>query len=133
MHLHKRGGAPVRIRARWTETQPDQRLLEYAELLRDGAIPSQLPYELSRLADLYKDWPEHIVQRALQQDCLRVIRDKQPRSGRHLMPRIEAILKSVTDAASLRSFAQELLVARRFAAALRQAGQRLAPEVEARE
>lgn len=132
VHLHKRGGAPIRVRAKWTDNpSPEQRLTHYARLILAEAIPSKLPYDLRRLADLYDDWPANTVASALRQDVIRVVRDKQPRSGRHYMPQVERILEDVTDAASLHRFARELLVARQIAAALRQAGERPAPVVEA--
>ena len=132
VHLHKRGGSPIRVRMRWTEVpSPDERITNYAELLLAEAIPSKLPYDLRKLADLYDHWPSETVADALRQDVLRVIRDKQPRSGREYMPQIEEILKSrAIDARSLRVFAEELLIARQIATALRQAGATAAPVTE---
>ena len=132
VHLHKRGGSPVRVRAKWTENpSPDERLIHYAGLMLAEAIPSKLPYDLRTLADLYESWPAETVANALRQDILRMIRDKQPRSGRQYMPQIEEALRSrVTDAASVHRFAEELLVTRQIAGALRQAGERLAPATE---
>ncbi len=124
VHLHKRGGAPIRIRAKWTEN-PDERITRYAHLLLAEAIPGKLPYDLRRLADLYEDWPTETVESAIRQDVIRVIRDKQPRSGRQHMPEIERSLQDrVTNAMSLHRFAEEILVARQIATALRQAGDR---------
>ncbi len=133
VHLHKRGGSPIRVRARWTENpSPEKRMMNYAHLILAEAIPSKLPYELRKLADLYENWPAQTVADALRKDILRIIRDKQPLSGRHAMPQIEEAIKaSVTDATSLHRFAGELLVARQLAASLRQAGERPAQSTEA--
>jgi hypothetical protein len=128
--LHKRGGSPIHVRAKWTE-KLDERLKNYARLILAEAIPGKLPYDLRKLADLYDHWPPDTVATALRSDVLRVIRDKQPRSGRHYMTEIEDALGSVSDSASLHRFARELLVARQVAAASRQAGQRPAPVAEA--
>ncbi len=122
VHLHKRGGAPNRVRAKWSEN-PDERLTRYARLIVAEAIPSKLPYDLRKLADLYQDWPTDTVPKALRQDVLRVICDKQPRSGRQHMLEIESILQTVTNAEALRRFAEGLLVARQIAATQRQAGE----------
>lgn len=130
VHLHKRGGSPTRVRAKWSE-KPSERLTRYAQLILSDAIPSKLPYDLRKLADLYQDWPADTVPQALRQDVLRVIRDKQPRSGRQHMPEIEAILQGVTNAAALHRFAEELLIARRIAAAMRQTAERPAQVTEA--
>jgi CRISPR-associated protein Cmr2 len=130
VHLHKRGGAPIRIRARWIEN-PDEQIRGYAQLILADAIPSKLPYDLRTLADLYKNWPTETATTALRQDVLRMIRDKQPRSGRHHIPRIEEALRTrVTDAANVHRFAEELLVARQIASALQQAGEHPARATE---
>jgi CRISPR-associated protein Cmr2 len=124
VHLHKRGGSPIHVRAKWTENpSPDHRLTTYARLILSEAIPSKLPYDLRKLADLYDNWPPDTVVTALRSDVSRVIRDKQPRSGRRYMAEIENALGSVSDGASLHCFARELLVARQIAASLRQPGQ----------
>jgi CRISPR-associated protein Cmr2 len=132
VHLHKRGGAPIRVRAKWTEDpSPDVRISRYARLILAEAIPSKLPYDLRKLADLYASWPTHTVATALRQDLLRVIRDKQPRSGLQHMTQIEALLNQpASDAAKLRVFAEDLLVARQIATALRQVRERPAPVTE---
>lgn len=135
IHLHKRGGSPIRVRAKWTDT-PDERLIRCARLIRYEAIPGKLPYDLRKLADLYEGWRSTIeddkqtVAAAMKGDVLRVIRDKQPRSGRQHMPEIEGILKAVNGVADLRRFAEELLVARQIASALRQAGEQLTGATE---
>jgi CRISPR-associated protein Cmr2 len=127
VHLRKRGGAPIRLRAKWTDG-PDERIMGYARLMLAGAIPSKLPYDLRKLADIYKNWPPKTVATALRQDVARLIRDKQPRSGRQYMAQIEeTLLTRLTDGSSLRRFAEELLVARQIAAALKQIAGPLAP------
>ena len=131
IHLHKRGGAPIPVRMKWTE-KPDERITRYAHLILAESIPGKLPYDLRNLAKLYEDWPADTVTNAIWQDVIRVIRDKQPRSGRQYMPEIEKALRErIKDAASLHRFAAELLVARQIATALRQAGERLARATEA--
>lgn len=124
VHLHKRGGAPIKVRAKWMEN-PDERITRYAHLFLAEAIPGKLPYDLRRLADLYEGWPTETVERAIQQDMIRVIRAKQPRSGRTHRPEIEKSLQDrVSCAMSLHRFAEELLVARQIATALEQAEDR---------
>jgi CRISPR-associated protein Cmr2 len=130
VHLHKRGGAPIRVRAKWIEG-PEERILRSARLILADAIPGRLAYDLGKLADVYENWSADSVAKALRQDALRIIRDKQPRSGRESLPEIEEVLQVVDGAGALRRFARELLVARQFAAAARQAGERAVPEVEA--
>ena len=121
VHLHKRGGSPIRVRMKW-ETGPDRVLAELADLIQTDAIPGKLAYDLQNIAVAYENWrrPEE----ALQKDVLRVISAKQPRGQRNAMPRIRQILKErgVNDAAGLRRFVKELLVARQISRANRQAG-----------
>ena len=133
VHLHKRGGSPIRVRAKWTENpSPDERLIHYARLILAEAIPSKLPYDLRKLANLYENWPTETVANAIRQDMSPVIRDKQPRQADSTCPQIEVALRSrVTDDASLHRFAEELLVARQIATALRQAGERPTRATEA--
>lgn len=127
VHLHKRGGAPIKIASAWSE-HPDERLTRYAELIRQEAIPGKLPYDLRNLAEVYEDWTQDTLVQALRADVLRVIRDKQPRAGRRFMKEIEELVHSrLTDAVSLYRFAEELLVARQIAAAMNQASERRVP------
>ncbi len=124
VHLYKRSGVPIKVRARWTENpNPEQRITRYAHLLLAGAIPTKLPYDLRQLAKAYEGWPQETVGYAIRQDVLRVIRDKQPRSGRSHMAEIEKVLTTqIENAESLHRFAKELLIARQMATALGQAG-----------
>ncbi|MBA4192333.1 MAG: type III-B CRISPR-associated protein Cas10/Cmr2 [Planctomycetaceae bacterium] len=121
VHLHKRGGGPIRVRARWTDN-PDGRIQEDAHLLLTQAIPSRLPYNLSRMADVYDGWPPTSVAVAIRRDVLRLIAAKA--GDRAQLNRVaETVRARVNDAASLREFAAELLIARQIATACRQAGE----------
>jgi CRISPR-associated protein Cmr2 len=127
VRLYKRGGAPIKVRVRWTEN-PVERITRYAELILAEAVPGKLPYDLRNLARHYAGWrtetsPEmESATKAIRQDVVRVIRDKQPRSGRKYMPEVEeAIKERLRDATSVQQFAEELLIARQMATTLRQA------------
>lgn len=124
VHLYKRSGAPIRVRGPWAGGL-EERLMRYAEWIRTQAIPSKLPYDLHKLTDVYRNgWSDRkILKEALVADVVRVIRDKQPNSQRHMMGAIEKeACARLVDAASLESFAEELLIARQIAVALSQAG-----------
>jgi CRISPR-associated protein Cmr2 len=124
VHLHKRGGSPIHVRSQWKD-QPDERLTRYAQLIQAEAIPNKLPYDLRQLADVYQNWPTDTLVQALRQDVLRVIRDKQPQAGQSYLGEIRTLVNErLNDAVSLYRFAEELLVARQIATALRQAGER---------
>lgn len=120
VHLHKRGGVPVKMASQWG-TQPDQRLTLYAELIQADALPSKLPYDLQKLAELYRDWPSATVLEAMQRDALRIIADKQPRAGRRYMRQVQHIVQGLADAKALQSFCNELLIARLLAEVFTQA------------
>jgi len=151
VHLHKRGGAPIGVRARWSSGSDnrivlhkgtprerefnlqkfDERLLCFAQLILAEAIPGKLPYDLRQLAEHYKGWrsDQQVIAEAMRSDVLRVIRDKQPRSGKQYMTSIEEISKALVDIADLERFTEQLLVARQIATALRQtAGRSVAAE-----
>ena len=121
VHLHKRGGAPIKMASRW-DTKPEQRLALYAELMQKQALPSKLPYDLMKLIDIYQadGWPEGERLRAMQQDALRIIADKQPRAGRRYMPIIRRIVGEFQAVEQLAQFCEELLIARQMAAAFEQ-------------
>jgi CRISPR-associated protein Cmr2 len=122
VHLHKRGGSPVRVRSQWTD-RPDERLTRYAQLIQAEAIPGKLPYELRQLSGVYKDWSGDSLVHALRQDVLRVIRDKQPRGGRSYLKEIETLVEErLNDSVSLYRFAEELLIAKQIATARSEAG-----------
>ncbi len=127
VHLVKRGGGPVAVRANWSDDL-DRRLTELANHLNDGAIPGRVAADLHQIAQVYDDWPPGSVADAIQRDTLRVIAAKQPRRASALDQVRELVRARVTDAGSLRRLADELLVARQIAVALRQATGRGAAE-----
>jgi CRISPR-associated protein Cmr2 len=139
VHLHKRGGSPIKVRARWTDSKPppscwadalDTRINGMAAMLHLGQLPTRLATDLNQMADVYDGWPQideaakKRVKDAIERDVLRVIAAKQPREGGSVRERLHAALNRVTDAASLRHLAEELLVARQIATACRQAAGR---------
>jgi CRISPR-associated protein Cmr2 len=135
VHLLKRGGGPIRVRANWSDSSPelpaslDLRLEHLARLINKRAVSGRVAYELHRIAEVYDDWSEATVAAAIQGDMRRLIRAKQPR-GESAMSEIAAAVEHVNNAAALRRFADELLVARQVATAMRQAEGRSALEEE---
>jgi CRISPR-associated protein Cmr2 len=120
VHVVKRGGGPVAVRANWstdTTKDPSQRLQQLAEWIAAQSVPGRVPYNLHNLANLYESWPADSAKDAIQRDVLAVMQGKQPR-GTSKMPEIKSqILDRVRDANSLRGLANELLVARAIGAA----------------
>ncbi len=123
VRLHKRGGAPIGVRARWNDN-PDHRLERFASLMNDGIIPTKLPYELRAMAKLYESpsWAEN-ADAAIQQDLYRLIAKKTSRGPGTVRQALSEFLKDM-NSGKLMTLASELLVARQIATALRQAAGR---------
>ena len=125
VHLLKRGGGPIDVRANWSDGPEglDHHLQRLALWFNDRAISGRVAYDLRKIADIYDTdiWPSESVEGAIQRDTLSVMKGKQPR-GNSRMSEVEQFIRDrVKDAATLRRLAEELLIARQFAVALRQA------------
>jgi CRISPR-associated protein Cmr2 len=120
VHLHKRGGSPVKFSAKWND-EPVRRIGHFANLINDKVIPGKLPYELRAMAQLYRDWPPAEAEAAIPIDLIRLIAKKQSQGVETVKAKLSPDLVGMT-AGKLLSFADELLVARHIADALRQAG-----------
>jgi CRISPR-associated protein Cmr2 len=126
VHLHKRGGGPIRVRKPWTEGL-HSRLSEAAGWFLSSAISNRTPYELHRLADVYHQWPEQTLKNAICCDAVRVIRRKRPEGDETAIETARTQIESrindrINNAKDLREFAKELLIARQIAVAMRQSG-----------
>jgi CRISPR-associated protein Cmr2 len=119
VHLHKRGGAPIRIRSSWN-ADPDHRLERFALLISDGVISRKLPYELLNFARLYESWTGS-ADAAIQQDLFRLIAKKSSRGTETVRQALSKDLESL-NSAGLLALAQQLLVARQLARTQKQAG-----------
>lgn len=130
VHLHKRGGGPIAVRANWTDGLDDH-LTHLAEWINAKAISGRVAYDLRQIAELYASWPDNLVKDAIQRDTLSILKSKQPRGEQSRIESVKQFVRDrVRDAASLRRISEELLVARQIAVSLRQAsGQRDAQEV----
>lgn len=118
VHLHKRGGGPIRVRGAW-KSGPDRRFLQLANWINQRAISGRVAYDLRRIATAYDGWTESPSQ-AMQRDALSVLQGKQPR-GQSEIKSIAEFVRSVRTADDLCTLSDELLVARQIAVALRQA------------
>jgi len=119
VHMHKRGGSPIKVRAKWTDNL-DARLRQLADWLIQKKIPNRLATDLNRMADVYAGWRGD-SSKAIVGDMLRVIRAKQPGGGAVIVEMEEALKAQVKDAGTLRQLALELLISRQIATAFRQA------------
>jgi len=120
VHVVKRGGGPVAIRANWptdSAKDPSQHLQQLAKWIADQSVPGRVPYDLYTLAKVYELWPAASVKDAIERDVLAVMRGKQPRGESKMQEIRELILGRIEDAKSLRGLANELLVAKAIGAA----------------
>jgi CRISPR-associated protein Cmr2 len=120
VHAIKRGGDPVEMRGKWSDN-PDDWLIKLAKLQISDAIPGRVAYDLHRVADVYENWQDQEqVAAAIRRDVLRIIKSKQPRESGGLEAIKELLPDRVFDATSLRRLADEILIARQIATAIRQ-------------
>ncbi|RMH34848.1 MAG: type III-B CRISPR-associated protein Cas10/Cmr2 [Nitrospirae bacterium] len=121
MHVWKRSGSPIMIRANWSDN-PDAHLQDLARWISVQAISGRVAYDLRCIASVYDGWPEEHVREAIQRDTIAIMKRKRPR-GDSRMDEIEQLVHDrVHDASSLRRISDELLVASRIAAVMRQSG-----------
>lgn len=120
VHVVKRGGETIAVRAGW-DSSPDEHLTQLADWLAEGSVPGRVAYDMHKVADVYDDWPVNLAEGAIRRDVMAMMHRKSPRSGDR-MPEIRDLVRArVSDAASLRGLANEMLVARQIAVARGQA------------
>jgi CRISPR-associated protein Cmr2 len=119
VHLHKRGGGPIKMASRW-ETQPEKRLMKFASLMKDEIIPTKLPYELRALAKLYENWPDNVAN-AINKDLVRVLAKKATKGVDKVSEVMNEFIENL-DPGKLNDLAEEMLVARLIATVMKQAG-----------
>jgi CRISPR-associated protein Cmr2 len=114
VHVVKRGGGPLAIRANWSDGSKglDKRLRQLAEQLDMRSIPTGLAYDLHAIARAYEHWTAAGVDQAILGDTISMLGGKQPGGASAIATMKTLVRERVTDAGSLRSFANELLVAK---------------------
>lgn len=111
VHVVKRGGGPLAVRANWSDN-PDQRLKQLAQWIEGQSVSGRVAYDLHKIAEVYETWPPETAKAVIQSDVRSTLKKKQPSaaSGAGVLDKI--IEDRVGSAASLRSLANDLLVAR---------------------
>ena len=129
VHVLKRGGGPLKARANWSDASDehrskalDVRLQRLADQIAEKSLPSRVAYDLREVARTYERWTGTGLEDAIRRDTLAMLKGKRP-GGNSAMGEIERLVpERVTDAASLRSLADEFLVARAIGAATGNSG-----------
>lgn len=129
VHLHTRsGGDPIRIREQWDakgKISLDRRLMEWANLLDGDKIPDGAAYDIHEMARSYQAW-EEISKKELgeliSKDALRLLKRKRTGQGKEKLKieEVDALLNGVESCEAISSIADELILARKLAVAIRQ-------------
>lgn len=123
VHFHPRNGQPVKARRQWGTGIVDdlKRAIRY---YLDGEFPDGAAYELRQMARHYKEWKDHPdLPAAMKADARRVLGRKA--SSETARREIGKLLEGRCGSAEeLEAFTNELIVARRLAAAYQQSGRR---------
>jgi len=119
IHLHKRGGAPIRVASPWTADLHGH-LAAMADLITRKKLSGRVAYDLRRMADLYREWND--PKDAIQRDVNRMLAAKKPGGGDSETSAIQTLVENrVKDSETLDAFARELLIARLLSEVQRQA------------
>ena len=131
VHLHTRGGAPLRVAGLWSdpdEGRLDLQLLALARMHLTEQIPDKAGYDLRELAREYEGWPVGSAEEkaalagAIRADAVRLVarkRARRPAAGESPLLRM---VRPAACAADLRRVADRVILASHFAEAKRQAG-----------
>jgi CRISPR-associated protein Cmr2 len=122
VHVHPRGGSPVKVRAQWTRQLPE-RLKQWTDAYLDGSLSAKSAYDLKRVLGDYRisntmRWDAALFKAAFAADAARVLSGKANRA--QAATALEGVLKRVETWGDAESAIAELIVARRLAAAVRQ-------------
>lgn len=129
VHLHPRSGAPIRLRARWTDGHDalDERLQRWASLHFHNLIPDKAAYDLRELLHVYEGWPtateeqRQTLTEVLRRDALQMLKRKRGRKGDDGLNELASLLTRIQSLEEARLVAQEILVARKIMSAQKQA------------
>jgi CRISPR-associated protein Cmr2 len=122
VHVHPRGGSPVRVRAQWKEKDSldslDSRLLDWAAAYRNQDLSHKAAYDLKLLVADYENWDDALFQKAFPADAARALHGK--RADEAVLQQLRARFEGVVNLKAAEKVVDELIVARRIAIALSQ-------------
>jgi CRISPR-associated protein Cmr2 len=135
IHLHPRSGVPIRIREQWRSKGKDgldERLLRWSDMLISDQLPDAAAYDLHELAEDYRDWKVHSEEEKnglaelIHADAWRLLKRKKADQRRGAPKGVtekhfEEMLEDINSFEAISGLANELIVARRLAAAMIQA------------
>jgi CRISPR-associated protein Cmr2 len=144
VHIYPRSGAPIKIRAQWkskSEKGLDERLLKWAEMHCNDEMPDSAAYGIYELAEDYKNWDlssedeTDKLRSLIAADIVRLLRRKKGSGNIEPLKKeeIEALLKGADPYEAVRRLADEMILARRLAAAMKQAKGKNCGKIQAQE
>jgi CRISPR-associated protein Cmr2 len=129
VHFHTRsGGEPIRIREQWDskgKTSLDKRLRQWANLLAADKIPDGAAYDIHEMARSYQAWegiPGKELGELISKDVLRLLKRKRTGQGKENLRKedVDALLNGVESCEAISSLADELMLSRKLAVAIKQ-------------
>lgn len=122
LHIHTRGGRPVRWRDRWPD-DPDTRLLHWRDFFVKGRLPDGMVYDIYDLYRTYSGWVGCEPARPqMEMDGRRVLKMKRAKGAPLPEDIIDSIASRAGSPADIGRLAFELLVARTLAVGFKQNG-----------
>jgi len=139
VHIYPRSGAPIKIRAQWkpksengtdwAETGLDERLLKWAEMYCKDELPDSAAFDMHELAEDYKGWDlssedeKNNLRQLIAADIMRLLRRKRITEDIEPLTKeeTEALLRDADPYEAVRKLADEMILSRRLAAAMKQA------------
>ena len=132
--MRARGNDGFTVREQWTVPPEssglaakflDARLMWFVNKFMNGQIPSKFPYELRENAAFYDNWTDKdSLKAAITADVIRIFNRKDIALGEDKPLVDDYIDGRVCDAASMRSFADELIAAQWICFGIKQRGGR---------
>jgi CRISPR-associated protein Cmr2 len=129
VHLHTRsGGDPIRIREQWNsqgKISLDKRLIQWANLLDKDKIPDGAAYDIHEMARSYQAWngvSKQDLGDLISKDAFRLLKRKKTGQGKENLKNedVEELLNCVDSFDAISCLADELILARKLAVAIRQ-------------
>ncbi|MFB3764602.1 MAG: type III-B CRISPR-associated protein Cas10/Cmr2 [Methanotrichaceae archaeon] len=132
VHIHPRSGAPIKVGEQWKPKDKkglDKRLLNWAEMHSNNLLPDSIAYEMHELAEDYRDWgtssndEKEKLRDLIAADALRLIYRKKGKAKLPILTKddIKDMLNELDPYEAINKLASELILARRIAAAMKQA------------
>ena len=139
VHIYPRSGAPIKIREKWLPEKAnglDERLRKWAKMHCENKLPDSAAYEMRELAEDYKDWKtsskdeEDKLRDLIASDALRLLKRKTGilEQDQFQKEDLKGMLMNAEPYQAISRMASELILARRIAVAMKQAGDKKSPK-----